>query len=173
MNLAFQIVLVTVPPIAVLLTAYLVIKSYLDNDAKKRELELKINNQQVITPIRLQAYERITLFLERISPETMMTRVNKKGMTTGDLQTELLSNIRAEYEHNLSQQIYISSKAWDMVKTARNSIIKMINTAADAVDPTSPSLNLSKKIIEMTIQMGKTPSAGAVEYIKEEMKMYF
>ncbi len=100
----------------------------------------------MITPLRLQAYERAILFLERISPENLIMRVNKSGFTCQQLQSELMQTIRSEFEHNLSQQIYISHGAWEMLKIARGRTIQLINSLAEKIPKDSPSINLSKAI---------------------------
>ena len=94
-------------------------------------------------------------------------------MTSRQMQTELLSTIRAEFEHNLSQQIYVSSEAWELVKSAKSNIIKLINTAADNVDPESPAFNLSKAILESVMSLDKQPTAIAIDFIKKEAEKYF
>ncbi|MFW5886377.1 MAG: hypothetical protein ACOCUL_01345, partial [Bacteroidota bacterium] len=158
MSLLIQVLIVTIPPLAVFLTAYYMLRSYFDHVQKKTEIDSKRENQQIIVPVKLQAYERLILFLERISPESLIMRVNKPGESSKQLQGEMLANIRAEFEHNLAQQIYVSAKAWEIIKSAKNNTIKIINTASDHVDPSSPSLQLSQKIIEMAMKMERTPT---------------
>ncbi len=92
---------------------------------------------KTITPIKLQAYERIVLFLERISTESLIMRTVKPGMTAQQLHSALIANIRSEYEHNLSQQIYMSNEAWEMVKNAKGTVIRIINNIATKLPPTA------------------------------------
>ncbi len=163
----------TLPSFIVFLTAYFIIKKFMDNETKKRAFEISSMNSELITPVRLQAYERLALFLERISPEFLIMRSNKPGMTAKQLQTELLSVIRSEFEHNLSQQIYISNKAWEVVKNCRANLLKIINTSADVVSPDSPSITLSKTILEKIMDMEKSPTDEALEFIKNEIQKTF
>jgi hypothetical protein len=114
-----DILKITIPALLVFLAGYLALSAMIRNDANRRRLELMLNNQKVTLPLRLQAYERLTLFLERISPESLIVRVNKAGMSAQKLQTALLESIRAEWEHNLSQQLYVSHEAWELVKNAK------------------------------------------------------
>jgi len=92
--------------------AYLLVQKFLNNEQKRRDFELKKSVQASITPLKIQAYERIVIFLERIHPNTMVVRVNKHGMTSQQLHQELIKAIKSEYEHNLSQQIYVSHNSW-------------------------------------------------------------
>ncbi len=168
-----EILKYTLPSFIVFLTAYFIIKKFMDNETKKRAFEISSMNSELITPVRLQAYERLALFLERISPEFLIMRSNKPGMTAKQLQTELLSVIRSEFEHNLSQQIYISNKAWEVVKNCRANLLKIINTSADVVSPDSPSITLSKTILEKIMDMEKSPTDEALEFIKNEIQKTF
>ena len=142
-----EILKYTLPSLIVFLTAYYFLKKYFENESKKRIHQTLLKNQDVITPLRLQAYERIIILLERISPESLIIRINKPGYTCKQLQTELLNTIRIEWEHNLSQQVYITQKSWEVVKNAKSNIIQLINITANKVKEDSPSLNLSKAIL--------------------------
>ena len=142
---------------------------YFNNENQKRREQIILKNQNIIIPLRLQAYERFILFLERISPENLIIRINKPGYNCKQLQTELLSSIRAEYEHNLSQQIYVSHKTWELIKNARSNIIHLINSNSEKVQSDSPSINLSKAILESTMGYDKLPNADAISNIREEL----
>ncbi|NJO70124.1 MAG: hypothetical protein HC830_13340 [Bacteroidetes bacterium] len=138
-----------------------------------RRVDLMTENRKIITPLRLQAYERVILFLERISPESLVMRVNSPNLTSRQFQTELLSSIRAEFEHNLSQQLYISPEGWEKVKNARGMTIQLINTAGDQVKPDSPGVNLSAKILDLIMAADKTPTSEAIEFLKKEVQTLF
>ena len=168
-----EILKYTLPALVVLITAYLLIKLLVKNDADRRNKEIILQNQKTITPLRLQAYERAVLFLERISLESLILRVNKQGMTSQQLQGELLSAIRAEFEHNLSQQVYMSPQAWEVIKNARINIAKLINTSAGQVKPVSPSLELSTYLLEKVMEMEKPPTQVALDFIKQEFNSLF
>jgi len=132
------------PSLIVFLTVFYFLKKYFENEDKKRNHQTLLKNKDIITPLRLQAYERIILFLERISPESLIIRVNKPGFTSKELHTELINTIRVEWEHNLSQQLYISHKSWEVVKNARANVIQLINIATDKAKGDSQSMNLGK-----------------------------
>ena len=170
MEMVYEILKYTVPALVVFATAVLVLRAMIKNDEQKRNQEINIANQKTILPLRLQAYERITMFLERISPESLIMRVNKPNMTARQLQNELISTIRAEFDHNLSQQVYISHEAWEMVKKARANIIQMINTASEQIKPDASSITLSKKIMEMIMELKVTPVGTALSFIKKEVQ---
>src|SRR5664279_4859418 len=101
-----DILKITIPALIVFFTAWLVLKNMIKNDQDKRRQELILQNSRVVTPIKLQAYERIILFLERISLESLLIRVSSPEMSAVQLHSAMLSALRSEFEHNLSQQIY-------------------------------------------------------------------
>ena len=161
------------PSLVVFFTAFFIIKQFTDAEKKRVEVNLLMKNKDIVTPLRLQAYERMALLLERISPESLIVRVNKKGMTTQELQNELIRSIRAEFEHNLSQQIYLTSKTWGVVKKARADLIQLINTSATKVGSREPSLKLSQIILETVIESKKSPTGEAIEHLKKEVSLLF
>jgi len=167
-----EILKYTLPALIVFLTAYLSIQSFIKSEQERRKHEIKMMNEKMITPIRLQAYERLVLFLERISPDSLIMRTNEPRMISSRLQSAMLTTIRAEFEHNLSQQLYVTNQAWEVVKSAKTNVIKIINMAADYVKPDSPSIELSKVILESIMEISKTPGMVAIEFLKKEVEVY-
>jgi hypothetical protein len=179
-----EILKYTIPGLIVLLTAYLLLKTFFENyntheskDLKLKideiRLQLKHEDRRVITPIRLQAYERVILFCERISPQSLIFRVKKPGQTNVQLQTELLRTIRDEAEHNLSQQLYINKDTWKIVKQSKEETIKIVNQASTKVDPKGDSSELSKAIFEIMAELGNPPTDKAIEQMKTDVQKYF
>ncbi len=173
METLFEVLKYTLPSLIVFGTSYLIIRSFLETDQKKRKMELRMANLKTITPIKLQAYERLTLFLERISPESIIMRIMDHKMTSGQLQSALLKVIRTEYEHNLSQQIYISAQAWAVIKTSKEQTVKLINSSMDKIDRDSPAMNLSKIILENTVTLNANPTQPAIDFLKGEIRQVF
>lgn len=163
----------TLPALIVFLTAYFLIRAFIRNDQDKRKHEIVLQNQKNITPIRLQAYERVTLFLERISLEPLIMRTSKQGMTSKQIQTSILNTIRAEFEHNLSQQIYMTPTAWEIIKNAKSNTIKIINSSADHVKPGAAAIEFSRYILEKVMEIDKEPTRIAIDYLKKEVSTFF
>lgn len=124
-------------------------------------------------PLRLQAYERLTLFLERISPNNLLGRVYQQGLTVREFHLELLSNIRTEFEHNITQQIYVTPEAWSAVRKAKEDTIKIINSSASGVDPNGKGAELNKAVFESIMNEESLPSHKAIEFIKSEMNQFY
>ncbi len=173
MDTFLEILKYVLPALIVFATTLFLVMKYFDGEEQKRKQQARLNNQQLITPLRLQAYERAILFLERISPENLIMRVSRSGITSQQLQSELLQAIRSEYEHNLTQQVYISHGAWEMVKIARGRTIQMINTLGDKIPKDSPAILLSKAILESIVDEEKTPASDAILFIKNEISQLF
>jgi hypothetical protein len=168
-----EILKYTIPSLVVFLTVYYIMHSYFEDQENKRRQKAILKNRKLITPLRLQAYERIILFLERISAESMIVRISQPGMTSKQLHSEMLSAVRAEFEHNLSQQLYLTNEAWEMVKSARSNTVKIINLAAEKVMGDMPYTQLSTEILEMVMEAEMTPSSQAIEYLKKEVQTIF
>jgi hypothetical protein len=115
----------------------------------------------------------LILLLERISPEALVMRANHSNTTCSILQNELINAIRTEFEHNLAQQTYISSQAWEMVKSARNNVIKLINEAASGFKPDASGINLGKRILENAMELNVPVTYAATEFLKKEVRDLF
>ena len=170
MELFFELLKIIIPSFIVFITAFYIIKKFFKDQEKKREYDIIIAYNKFTLPMKIQAYERIILFLERISPDSIIMRLAQNVKTSKELQKELLETIRAEFEHNLSQQIYVSSNAWEMVKNAKGNLIKLINVVAEGIDDKSSALNLSQALLEKVIEMKKSPVFDALEFLKAEAK---
>lgn len=169
MEYIIDIIKITVPALLVFLTAWILLRNMIRNDQEKRRHEFSLQSIRTVTPIKLQAYERIILFLERISMESLLIRVSTPEMTASQLQSALLATIRSEFEHNLSQQIYMSPQAWEVVKNARSNTIKIINTVAENTKGNTPGIEFSKNLLARVMEIDKEPTQVAIEYIKGEI----
>jgi len=173
MGALLEVLKYILPSLVVFATAYLLIKSFFDEQLKRKELEIRAIQKKDLGPLKLQAYERIVLFLERISPHSLLPRVNQTGMNASMLQSHLLTSIRTEFEHNLSQQIYISKEAWLVTKNAKENIVTIINSSKDQVNNDAPAFELSKVILEKMMQISSSPTDQAIDFLKKEVDNYF
>lgn len=173
MEVVLEILKYILPAAIVFITAWLLLKAFLENENKRRLLEMKMDRQAMISPVRLQAYERIVLLLERISPGSILMRVAVPGMSAFQLQTSLIQNIREEFEHNLSQQIYLSTAAWELTRNAKEETIKLVNLAASRLNDGADATELSTLILQMSMNQDKSASATAIEFIKAEVRQNF
>ncbi|MGZ5243074.1 MAG: DUF7935 family protein [Bacteroidia bacterium] len=163
----------TIPAVLVVAAMYILLKKFFENEEKKRYYELRNNTHKSILPIRLQAYERLTLLLERLSVNNLILRVKKPGMSAADLMQALLAEIRAEFDHNLSQQIYVSHEAWQYVSNGKEGLVKLINISYSTLPQGASSMDLSKAIFENAMKEDYPATYKALLYIKKEAQELF
>lgn len=169
--LILLIVLTVLATVAVMgYVFYLVAKRYFDNQQKQQLLAAHAEERramlQVSAPLRLQAYERMALFLERISPESLILRCYQPGMDLKLLQNVLTKNIRDEWEHNLSQQVYLSSEAWAHIREAKEEMVNMVNSAAVSLSVDADPTTLAAAIFEANHKQSAVQSA--LEFLRGE-----
>jgi hypothetical protein len=169
----FELLKYTIPLVVVFGFIYFILNNYMEENFKLRSLDLKLNNQNSITPVRLQAYERIIVYLERIGPSSMIMRIHKTGMNTRLLHAEMIKSIRSEYDHNIAQQVYMSNASWELVKSAKEEMIKLVNAAAHKVGDNSDGVELCKVLLEITMSVDKLPTQIALDFVKKEIRQSF
>ena len=154
---------------------YLLVKRYFDNQQKERLLQMKIDERReslkVVTPVRLQAYERMALFLERISPDSLVLRCYQPGMDLKLLQGVMTKNIRNEWEHNLSQQVYLSPGTWARIREAKDEMVNLVNSSAVTLTDTDDPTRLAASIFASAAQ--QRPTDRALETLHKEINELF
>ena len=173
MDSIWDLLKIILPALLVFLTVYYVLRQFFSNEAKRRQLELRKENTNLVTPIRLQAYERMVLFMERINPESLILRTHQDGLNAKEFHVRLIKSIREEYEHNFTQQMYVSVGAWNMLTNAKNNIVKLCNIALHDCEPTDSSLQMSRKMVEAVEKADGLPTTVAINYLKDEVKRLF
>ena len=164
---------ILIPASVILYAAYLMVKSFSQKEIELKKLEVRGKSIETVLPTRLHAYERMTLFLERMSPQNLLIRLNTSAMPAREFHQLLLAEVRNEYNHNVSQQVYIGEEVWDLIKSAKEELIVTINDAATELGPDATSLDLSKKIVEKTIVKDIDPLAQALTELKREIQRTF
>lgn len=173
MEVVLEILKYILPAGIVFVGVYFIMNNFFENEQRKNSLRLRNDDRKQVLPIRLQAYERIILYLERINLSNMVMRLHKNNINAVEMQRQMLSTIRSEYEHNMAQQLYISSKAWKMVVTAKEENIKVINSCAEQLGKDASGMDLSRFILEVVGKSEKTPTDVAIEAIKREISYLF
>jgi hypothetical protein len=173
MDALIEFIKILVPASVVLYAAYLLVRMFIQREIEIKKLEVRSRSIETVLPSRLQAFERIALFLERISPQNLLVRLSATGMTSREFHQLLLSEIRNEYNHNVSQQVYMSENVWSLVKNAKEDLILSINDAAGEMTMESTSLDLSRKIFEKSIGKQVDPIAHALTELKKEIQQTF
>ena len=157
-----------IPALIVLLATWIVMHKLFNNEQQKREWELKRASQKEISPIRLRAYERLALMLERTQPEHMLMDLEVATMTVQQVQQRLLQTIRLEFDHNMSQQIYVSESVWEQIMAARGQMMAFVTAMAVQLPPESTSLDYAKVLLTAYSTNGETANEKALRALKEE-----
>jgi hypothetical protein len=173
MDALIDFIKILVPASIVLYGAYLLVRMFIQKEVNLKKLEVRGKSIETVLPNRLQAYERMALFLERISPQNLLVRLSTTGMTSKEFHQLLLSEIRNEYNHNVAQQVYMSEDVWNLIKNAKEDLILSINDAAGEMSMESTSLDLSRKIFEKSINKQVDPIAHALTELKKEIQQTF
>ena len=168
----YSILLVLVIFVGVLLVQ----QSHCRNEERKRQFELKRESQKSVSPIRLRAYERLTLLLERTKPEHMIIELQQKepeALTTWSvpqLQQYLLQTIRAEFDHNQSQQVYVSAEVWDAIISARDQMASFCIAIVAQLPKEATAQTYATTLLTAYMSNGLTPTDKALAMLKDEAK---
>lgn len=167
-NQILQLFFYLLPAVVVGVVSFYFFQMHTNNEEKRRRFVLRQENQKSALPVKLQAFERMTLFLERISLGKLLLRVKPSSNSLEEYETLLTHTIDMEFEHNLAQQIYISSECWNVIKTAKNATIGMIRKAAkrEEVD-TADKL---REVLLTNLMDQAAPTDAALDYIKKEVR---
>jgi thiaminase len=152
---------------------YLTITTVANKIFEKQRWDMRSKNIEITLPLRLQAYERMCLFLERISPNNLLLRLAPTATSALELQQIVLHEIREEYNHNVAQQLYIGTHAWEQIVNAMNETVAVVNQAAAEVSAEAPASDLAKKIFSHVIEKEIQPSTHALKVLKEEIRNVF
>ena len=159
------------PAIVVGIIAYFFFKGHTANEEGRRRYLVQKEAQKQVLPLRLQAYERITLFLERIDPNKLLLRVKPFSDSKDDYENLLVKNIEQEYEHNLTQQIYVTSECWNLVNAAKNATIHVIRQGA--MREKEGNVDKMREWLLQNFMEEVTPPQKALAYVKKEVSELF
>ncbi len=163
-------------------TIYLIMQSFLKANHKllesfERQMQLLSEEKnaerqkeglKIILPLRLQASERLVLFLERMQPSLLLSRHLPLCLNADDLTQSILSSIREEFEHNLSQQLFVSDTAWQMTKTAREEVIQLVHMARTTLPEDASAADLAKKMLLSEVKV----IDHAIKKLREDLNKF-
>lgn len=167
-----ELLKILIPAALVVYAAYLLVRTFIVRDLELKRMEIRNKSIETVLPLRLQAYERMTLFLERIHPHNLLVRVNPGSIPAREFQQLLLSEIRNEYNHNVSQQVFMSSQVWELIRNAKEDLVITINESAAELDEKATSMDLSRKIFGRYLAKPDV-IMHAIEQLKQEIQQTF
>lgn len=165
------ILLALLPGVLVAVLAYVLIEKFLNNENLRRRIEIQKVAMEQVTPQRLAAYERMALFLERIKPSAMIRRIDAQS-TAKNYETILIQTVQSEWEHNLSQQIYVNPDTWKLIYSAKNATQNFIRQCAADLGTEATAQELQAFIVEKTFEHG-TPSNDALLKLQVDIQGNF
>lgn len=160
----------TLPALVTGVVAFYSFQTFANNEEKRRRFHLLKENQKQALPLKLQAYERLALFLERINPTKLLVRIAPQSDHKMDYQNLLILHIEQEFEHNLTQQIYVTDDCWTMILTAKNTVVQNLRVTALSVDVTN-SEKLRETILSKQLETEST-STIALRFLKSEVSSF-
>ncbi|MBT8260792.1 MAG: hypothetical protein KJN82_05720, partial [Bacteroidia bacterium] len=147
--------------------AFYFFREHTKNEDGRRRFLLHKDIQVNSLPIRLQAYERMALFLERISPGKLLIRVKPTSSDKNSYESLLIASIEQEYEHNISQQIYISDECWNVITASKNATIQLIRKAG--LSEKTDSADKLREVVLTEMMEKRAPSDVGLSFIKKEV----
>jgi hypothetical protein len=168
-----DIVKYTVAGLGVVWIAFYLLKPYLDRSESMQLVELKKTISSQTLPLRLQAYERVVLFIERINPSNLLIRLNNPDYSAAELYMLIVAELRNEYQHNVTQQIYVSTNTWAIVKRLKDETLGVVNNAIKGLPETATGLELSRTILTQISQSENNPYDIGLNLIRKELEELF
>ncbi len=171
--LFLEVIKYLVPALIVFLISHYQLKSFFEAEYQKRLIDIRFEQSKNVQPLRMQSYERLILLMERMSPENLVMRIYQPGISASQLKMDLISDINTEFNHNISQQLYVSIQCWQMVRIVKEEMINLVNTSYSDSGHNAVGLDLSKSIFEQLIKMEEIPTHKALIFIKKEFDLMF
>lgn len=166
-----QLFLSLFPAVLVGAICFYFLNSFMKNEERRRRF-LTVRNAQVkMLPTRMAAYERMTLFLERIKPANLVVRIKPISPSKSDYEMALVNAIEVEFEHNIAQQIYVSEECWNIIRAAKTTTIQRIRQIG--MSSRVNDANSYREAIISELMDATSPSATALSFIHEEVKNFY
>lgn len=173
MDTLLEIIKITLPSLVVFGTVYVLMKYFFEEQQKIRHFKNQEKRQKQALPVQLTAYERLSLFCERISIPSMILRVKTPEMQAKVLRLGLMMAIQKEYEHNITQQVYVSDNLWKIIQFAKDDAINVVNAVSEQVDPNASGDELAKALFKYLGEREMHPTDKALQAIKTEASLLF
>jgi len=163
----------TIAGSGVVWVAFYLARPYLERDEKIQLLEFRKTLSNQTLPLRMQAYERLVLFIERANPSNMLVRINATSYSARELYSLIAEDIRNEFQHNITQQIYVTSRAWAVVKRVKEDTLGIVNNAVRSLPDTASGLDLSKIILNYISQLEDNPYEIGTNMLRKDLEELF
>lgn len=169
----WEIAKMVLPALLVLAMAWVVLRKMNSNSQTPSKELAEVEKLRQVLPLKIRAYERLIVMLERITPNSLVMRTSRSQSNVGQFQLELLKAIREEFEHNVGLQMYVSDRAWMAVVAARDETKQLIQVAASKADRNAPSITLSQEIFGLEEKVSNSAIESAKMILKDEVRRSF
>ncbi|TCC94538.1 hypothetical protein EZ428_07140 [Pedobacter frigiditerrae] len=153
--------------------AYFLLKNDIQNYFRFKTLEANKDSRSSLFPLRLQAYERLIIFTERINPANLLVRLHQQGIGVKELQAIILNDIKSEYQHNITQQLYVDSISWNVVRKLKDDTIAMVNNVVQGLPETATGIDISKKVLQHMSGIEENPYDLTIDHLKKDIHKLF
>ena len=150
---------------------------FLKNDIKRyfdlKKNELNKESRAAILPLRLQAHERLIIFVERINPANLLVRLHQQGIGIKELQALAVNDVKSEFQHNITQQLYVNSASWNVIRKLKDDTIAMINNVVQGLPETATGVDLSRKVLQHMATISENPYDLTIDHLKNDIQGMF
>ncbi len=169
MEVFYEVLKYTIPALIVFMTVYFLIRNYTDSQLKMKTMEMRKKNSDQTLPLKMQAYERLAVFCDRISIPNLIARLRTNNMTTSELRNTMMIVVKQEFDHNVAQQIYISDKLWEIISLAKDQTLSLISESFNDISEGSNASVFADKILDLSGRLKLVPSEHAKAAIHQEV----
>lgn len=155
------------------MAVYYILKTDIQRFFNLKTIEINKEARTHLLPLRLQAHERLIIFTDRINPANLLVRLHQQGIGLSVLQAGVLNEVRSEYQHNITQQLYVDSITWNVVRKLKDDTIAMINNAVQGLPADANGIELSKAILQHMASIDENPYDLTIELIKKDIQKLF
>ncbi len=161
-----EILTFTLPSLITGGVAFFMFSGFVKQQNNEQKFNSLLEKKRESLPIKLQAYERLVLFCERLNPSKLLLRVNPIGEDAASYLHLLIGNIEQEFEHNMVQQLYVSEDSWKAVVGSKLAIINKFHELAEK----STSAKELRENLLMDYSKKESPTETAIVILKQQVK---
>ena len=168
-----ELLIMTVPALLIMITSILYIGKMFYNEERRMDLELALRNNKQLLPSRIRGYERLLVFLERIRIENLISRCIKDNLTVGEFRIIMVQDVSREFDHNISQQLFVTIKSWNIIRNAKMNLISSINLMSQKFDSDASALVFSQFLLDAFENIDESLVDIAIRTLKDEFQTNF
>lgn len=157
----------------IVIVAYYMVRNDIINYLNSRKSVAVADDKSGLLPLRLQAHERMIIFVDRINPSNLLLRLHQQGIEVGALQLLSVNEIKSEFQHNITQQLYLDAATWKVIRTLKDDTIAMINNAVKKLPADASGMELSKKVLNHMSEIAENPYELTIGLVKQDIHKLF